>query len=243
MVIIIEIPKISVIIPTLNEEKYLDITLFHLTKQKPYEIIIGDSHSTDGTAAIAKKFGCRVVQAKKGSASMGRNAAARAARGNVLLFIDADTIVFPNIIDIVKKDFQNKKTVGWTCNIYAFSPVWKEHLLYNANNSLMEFLIKLAKKPHAPGIAMAVRTSVFMQAGGFDEKLKVMEDHDLAFRVGKMGKFVYSKKTCVYTSTRRINKWGEWGLLKKYSKYYVNYFTNKKRLYHADGKVQYEEIR
>jgi glycosyltransferase involved in cell wall biosynthesis len=236
--------KISVIIPTLNEEKYIGSTLFHVASQKPYEIIIGDSHSTDRTAAIAKKYGCKVVNAPRGSPSIGRNAAAKVAKGDVLLFVDADTIAFPNLLDTVRKDFAAPRTVGWTCNIFAFSPKWKEHLIYNANNNLMEFLIKLAKKPHAPGIVFAVRNSVFKELGGFDEKLKVMEDHDLAFRVGKKGTFIFSTKTCVYTSTRRMNKWGGWGLIKKYSKYYVSYFTNKKKLYHDIGSpVQYEEIR
>jgi len=235
--------RISVIIPTLNEEKYIETTLFHLVMQKPYEIIIGDSQSTDNTVKIAKTYGCKVVQCKKVSASIGRNAGGRAARGEILLFIDADTIVFPNLLATVAKDFKNKKTVGWTCNIYAFSPKWKEHLIYNASNNLVEFLIKYAKKPHAPGIVVAARKDAFVKVGGFDENLKVMEDHDFAMKIGKIGKFIFSKETCVFTSTRRMSKWGGWGLFKKYSKFYLSYFMNKKKFYNNTEKVEYDPIR
>ncbi|MBI4170143.1 MAG: glycosyltransferase [Candidatus Aenigmarchaeota archaeon] len=235
--------KISVIIPTLNEEKYLETTLFHIALQKPHEIIIGDSRSADKTTEIAKKYGCKVVSCSAGAASIGRNAAGRAAKGDVLLFIDADTIVFPNLLDIVDKDFRNRETAGWTCNIYAFSPKWKEHLIYNASNNLVEFLIKYAKKPHAPGIVIATSKGAFEKVGGFDENLKVMEDHDFAMKVGKIGNFIFSKETCVYTSTRRMNKWGGWGLFKRYSKIYLTYFMNKKKFYDNIDNVEYRPIR
>jgi glycosyltransferase involved in cell wall biosynthesis len=234
--------KISVVIPTLNEEKYLEMTLFHIVHQKPYEIIIGDSHSTDSTPKIAKKYGCKVAIAPRGSPAAGRNAAGKIAKGDVLLFMDADTIAFPNLLDTIRKDFKNKKIAGWTCNVFAFSPKWKEHLLYNASNNLIEFLIKYAKKPHAPGIVIACRKDIFSKIGGFDENLKVMEDHDFALKTGKHGDFRFSKETCVFTSTRRMNKWGGWGLIKRYSRLYVKYFTNRQKLY-KNIDIQYEPIR
>ena len=235
--------KISIVIPTLNECKYLETTLFHLKQLKPYEIIVADSHSTDNTIKIAKKYGCRVVQSRRGAASFGRNAGGWAAKGDVILFLDADSIVFPNILDTIKKDFHDKKVTGWTCTIYGFTPSWKEQILYNMSNNLIDFLIKYAKKPHAAGISIAVRRHVFNKVKGFDENLKVMEDHDFAKRVGNLGEFMFSKETCVYTSTRRMNKWGGLGLIKKYSKIYLKYMMNKKKFEENINKVQYEAIR
>jgi len=239
----LKVPRISVIIPALNEEKYIEATLFHIATQKPHEIIIADSHSTDNTLKIAKKYGCRIVQSPRGSASVGRNAGARAATGDVLLFIDADTLAYPNLISELSKDFQGAKTKGWTCPVYAFSPNWKEHLMYNAFNNLAEFLIKYAKKPHAAGIAVAARKDAYLQVGGFDENLKVMEDHDFALKLGKIGSFAFSKKTCVFTSTRRINKWGGWSLFARYSKIYISYMINKKKFMNSNKKMRYEPIR
>ncbi len=236
--------KISIVIPTLNEGKYIEPTLFHLKRLRPYEIIIADSHSEDDTVKIAKKYGCRIVYAKRGAASYGRNAGGKAARGDVILFIDADSIVFPNILEVMGNDFKNKKLAGWTCSIYGFTPSWKEQMIYNMSNNLIDFLTTYAKKPHAPGIAIGVRKAIFDKVGGFDENLKVMEDHDFALRVGKHGKFRFSKDTCVYTSTRRMKEWGGLGLIRKYSKIYVKYFLNKGKFKENNiEKIEYEAIR
>lgn len=232
--------KISVIIPTLNEEKYIDMTLFHISRQKPYEIIIGDSHSTDDTVKIAKKYGAKVVYAKKGAASLGRNAAAKAAKGDILLFLDADTIAYPNLLEVVEKDFSSKNIVGWTCRFYAFSPKREDHLFYITGSDLIEFLVKTIK-PHAAGFNIAVRRDIFETVNGFDESLKVMEDHDLAWRVSKHGKFKFSKETCVFTSARRINKWGIINLIGKYSAIYINYLIRNKNF--DTKKVRYEPVR
>ncbi|MBI4167512.1 MAG: glycosyltransferase [Candidatus Aenigmarchaeota archaeon] len=235
--------KISIVIPTLNEGKYIESTLFHVKRLKPYEIIVADSYSEDNTVEIAKKYGARVVYAKRGAASFGRNAGGHAAKGDIVLFLDADSIVFPNLLDVIKKDFKNRKVIGWTCTIYGFTPSWKEQIIYNMSNNLVDFLTTYAKRPHAPGIAIAVRKDIFEKVGGFDEKLKVMEDHDFAMKVGKFGMFKFSKKTCVYTSTRRMNKWGGLGLIKKYSKIYLKYFINKRKFERDIKKIQYEMIR
>lgn len=111
------------------------------------------------------------------------------------------------------------------------------------SNNLIDFLTTYVKKPHAPGIIVAVRKRAFGGVGGFDENLKVMEDHDFAMRVGKLGTFRFSKETCVYTSTRRMEKWGGLGLIRKYSKIYVKYFLNKKKFEKDIDKIQYEAIR
>ncbi|MCX6815958.1 MAG: glycosyltransferase [Candidatus Aenigmarchaeota archaeon] len=236
--------RISVVIPTLNEGKYIETTLFHLKQLKPYEIIVADSRSGDNTVKIAKKYGCRIVYAKRGAASFGRNAGGFVAKGDLILFLDADTIVFPNMLDVIKKDFKNKKLVGWTCSAYGFSPSWKEQIIYNMSNTLVNFLINYFKTPHAPGIAIAVRRKDFKRVNGFDENLKVMEDHDFAMRVGKFGKFKFSKETCVFTSTRRMDKWGGWNLIKRYSKVYVKFFLNRSKFRDTNmKKIEYEAIR
>jgi len=83
-------PKISIIIPTLNEEKYLPKLLESIKKQdfKDYEVIVADAGSTDNTKKIAKKFKARVV--KGGMPGPGRNRGAEAAKGELLFFFDSD---------------------------------------------------------------------------------------------------------------------------------------------------------
>jgi GT2 family glycosyltransferase len=192
---------------------------------------------------IAKKYKAHVAYARRGAASFGRNAGGKAAKGDIILFIDADTIVFPTLLETIKKDFKDKKVMGWTCSIYGFTPSWKEQVIYNMSNDLVSFLTNQLKKPHAPGIVIAVRRKAFNKVNGFDENLKVMEDHDFALRVGELGRFMFSKETCVYTSTRRMDKWGGLGLIKKYAKIYIKYFMDKRKFSKEIDKIQYEVIR
>jgi len=220
--------RISVIIPTLNEEKYIEATLFHIKNQKPLEMIVADSYSKDRTTKIAKRYGAKVVFEKRKNIAAARNAGARVAKGDILLFMDADSIAYPNLLETIKKDFsRDKKLVCWTCKIYAFSPLWKEHLLYDAFNRASQASVKI-KKPRTAGVVMAVRKSAFDKINGFDERVMVFEDFDLSSRIKKVGNFKYSAKTCVYTSARRINQWGFWGSLKKYLKMYFKKAVNDK---------------
>lgn len=221
--------QVSVIIPSFNEEKYLDATLYHIAAQKPYEIIVSDSYSTDRTVRIAKKYGARVVLVPRGNISRARNVGARAATGDIFLFLDADTITFPNLVATLQKDFRKRRIAGWTCSFYAFSPKVSDHLAYFSVNNFADIFAKVGKA-HAPGFVLAVRREVFEKLGGFDESLKAMEDHDLAMKVCKHGDFTFSRHTCVFTSARRLNRWGFWKILKKYSRIYVTYFLNKKKI-------------
>ena len=89
---------ISFIIPAYNEEQLLGRTLTALTAAaralaEPFEIIVVDDASTDRTAAIAREHGARVVSVAHRQISATRNAGARAATGEMFLFIDADTVV------------------------------------------------------------------------------------------------------------------------------------------------------
>jgi len=232
-------PKISVVIPTYNEEKYIGATLFHIKKQKPYEIIVADSYSKDKTVKIARDYGAKITYVKRKNAAVGRNAGAKVAKGDVLLFLDADTIAFDNLLEVVKKDFKDKKLVGWTCPIYAFSPNWKEHLIYHTLNTIIEFLIKVVKKPHCPGVIMVIKKEIFNIVGGFDENLTAMEDHDMALRTGKRGKYKFSKETCVFTSTRRLTSWGIRKMIKTYIKAYYPYYLKIKK----KQRIKYSSVR
>ena len=80
--------KTSLIIPCLNEEKYLPLLLDSIKKQnfKDYEIIIADAGSKDKTLEIAKKYDCRIIPG--GLPAKGRNEGAKIAKGELLFFCD-----------------------------------------------------------------------------------------------------------------------------------------------------------
>jgi glycosyltransferase involved in cell wall biosynthesis len=89
---------ISFIVPAYNEEALIGATLEAIHKSahsvfEPYEIIVADDHSTDTTAAIARSNGARVIELKRRQIAAARNAGAREAAGDKLIFVDADTVV------------------------------------------------------------------------------------------------------------------------------------------------------
>lgn len=93
---------ISVAIPARNEEKYLPATLAALIRARAFlagkggrllEILVVDNDSTDQTAQIASASGARVIHEPEHNIAAVRNAGAKAASGEVLVFLDADTLV------------------------------------------------------------------------------------------------------------------------------------------------------
>jgi glycosyltransferase involved in cell wall biosynthesis len=96
-------PVISIIIPAHNEEALLGATLEALRAaiagvDEPHEIVVVDDCSTDHTAEIARAHGARVVRADVHQIAAARNAGARAAAGEIFIFVDADTIVAAPIL-------------------------------------------------------------------------------------------------------------------------------------------------
>ena len=99
---------ISIITPTLNEEEFLPKLLKSIKKQKfkDYEIIVADAGSVDKTRKIAKKLGSGVV--KGGLPAVGRNEGAKAAKGELLLFLDADVILPEKFLEKAIREFEKR---------------------------------------------------------------------------------------------------------------------------------------
>ncbi len=205
---------LSIIIPTLNEEKHLPLLLDSIKKQnfKDYEVIVADYSSKDKTLEIAKKYKCRIVPG--GIPAQARNKGAKTAKGDLLLFLDADVILPEKIFKRALKEFKKRKLKIAT---FFLLPSEKDKLstfffsfFYNLPIFFFEKIL-----PHA-AMAILIDKKLFNKLGGFDEKIKLAEDHDLARRAGKLGKYGILKSSKVYVSDRRFKKEG-W--LKTYSKY------------------------
>jgi cellulose synthase/poly-beta-1,6-N-acetylglucosamine synthase-like glycosyltransferase len=232
---------VSIIIPTLNEEKCIESTLKAIKNQDykgKYEIIVADGMSKDNTIKIAKKYTDKIVLVEKKGAGAGRNAGAKIARGEILLFIDADTIILFNTLSEIVKPFKKKKVIGATCPIVPLSPKARDFVLYWLFNQFVKTSIK-SKIPQIAGICCAYRKSSFEEIGGFDESLKVFEDIDLSKRISKLGEIVFVEKTFVITSMRRIEAWGRTKAARKYITFYLNYILTGKSI----GVDKYRPIR
>ena len=100
---------ISIVIPAFNEEYYLPKLLDSIKRQtyKNYEIIVADADSKDKTRQIAKKHGCSIV--KGGMPAAGRNSGAKSAKGDILLFLDADVQFDENFLKNAADEFEGRK--------------------------------------------------------------------------------------------------------------------------------------
>jgi len=204
---------LSIIIPALNEEKQLPVLLAQIKKQdlSDYEIIVADAGSKDKTKKIARSFGCVVV--KGGLPAKGRNEGAKIARGDIFLFMDADNTYLPNhFLKTLLKEFKRRKLGVASFPIYPDGN-WFDKVAYFLYNFWTEF--SQGFLAHATN-SVLIKRDVFEKINGFDEEIKIGEDHDLARRASKIAPFGYIKTKPVLTSVRRFEKDGR---LKTYSKY------------------------
>lgn len=204
---------ISVIIPTINEEKHLPILLSQLKKQtfKNYEIIVSDGGSKDKTVEIARNFGCIIT--KGGTVAEGRNGGAKIAKGDLLLFTDADNIFLSeDFLEKAVREFE-KRNLGVASFPIFPKGNWLDKIVY----SLYNLWTKISQNflPHATNTIL-VKKEVFEKVGGFDEEITIGEDHDFARRAGKISKFGFIETKPIITSARRIEREGR---LKLYTKY------------------------
>jgi len=203
----LEKTRISAVIPTFMEERYIASLLSRLAKIEPkIEIIVVDSVSQDKTAKIAKHFTEKVYQIKERGIAKARNHGASHASGSLLLFLDTDVKLSTDFADKLYETFKDAKVVGATCHIMPEHGTFLEKAFFRFYNILLQATSKF--KPHSRGEFLAVRKREFMRVGGFDESLPCLEDHDLAHRLSRFGKFVFIKDLTVYESMRRFRKTG-----------------------------------
>lgn len=206
---------LSIIIPTLNEEKYLPLLLDSIKKQdfNDYEIIVADAGSKDKTIEIAKSFGCILVSG--GLPAKGRNNGAKVARGDTLFFIDADTILSDNFFEKSLEEFNLRKM---DIASFCLHPFPKQKLSYFLVNTFYNKMIVALEdiSPHS-AVGILVKKSLFEKLNGYDETIKLAEDHDLSRRA-KKDKVGIIRSAEILVSDRR---WRTDGWVKTGAKYFL----------------------
>ena len=152
-------PELSCIIITKNEEKYLPKLLKSLKNQsyKNFEVIVADFNSKDNTRKIAKKYGCKIVLG--GRASKARNNGTKVARGKYFLFLDADSRLPKEFIEINLREFiKSGKGVG-TVKVKPDS----NKLIYTVFYKIYDIWVKSLSKitPHSAGCSIFTTKKVF----------------------------------------------------------------------------------
>ncbi len=194
---------ISFIIPAHNEEQLLGRTLAALQAAASsaglggrHEIIVVDDDSGDSTAAIARATGARVVSVAHRQISRVRNAGARVATGDLLIFIDADTVVDANTLSATLAAIR-AGAVGGGALLRFDGPL----PLFAKG---VEALMRVAMRVHrlAAGAYIFCTRQAFDAVGGFDETLYVTEELTMSRALRRAGRFVILRES-VLTSGRK----------------------------------------
>ncbi len=211
---------ISIIIPTFNEEKYIGQTLDSAMNQdyKEYEIIVVDNCSKDRTATISRKYAKNVLITKS-NVAQARNIGAKRAKGEILLFLDADTIINKNFLKEVACRFENNDIIGLYPRVKTEGKLG-DKIAYSLSFELIRVLSKLGH-PLYPTMCVAYRKKEFEKAGGFEETFITGEDIILTKRIKEYGKCVVEKDLTVYTSPRRSSKMGALSFMRFH---FINFF-------------------
>jgi len=194
--------NISVIVPVLNEEKSIVATLRALRTLAPYEIIIVDGGSTDQTWTIAEQQGVSVTSSERGRARQ-MNRGAHQARGDVLLFLHADTRLPISAFADINAALADPRYVGGRFDVELDGAHWLLPLVAR----LISYRSRITKVGTGDQ-ALFVRRDVFMRMGGFPD-IPLMED--IAFCRGlKKNGAVSCLRSRVITSARRWETDGVW---------------------------------
>ncbi|TMA58639.1 MAG: glycosyltransferase [Deltaproteobacteria bacterium] len=192
---------ISVVIPAHDEERYVGRTLATLRAATPFEVLVVANACRDRTADVARAAGAAVLRTSVRGVSHARNLGARASRGELLLFLDADTTLAPGALDAIAAAVPARADYG-TCRIRSD----RTTLAATLTTTLLAWGHRLAGT--SLGVLFCAR-SLFDRSGGFDEDLHAGEDNDLNARFHRAGaRRIYLGGINAYTSMRRFERLG-----------------------------------
>ncbi len=219
---------LSIIIPTLNEEDYLPLLLESIKKQNftgDLEIIVADADSVDKTVEIAKSYGCKITAG--GLPAKGRNQGAEIARGDLFLFLDAETLLPEKFLEKIILKFKERNLDVAGCGLEPIEIEWVPKiifpkffydLLYNWPAKFLENAL-----PFASSLILVKKEIHWQLKGGFDEGIKIAEDHNYVRSAAKISKFGFLGSFKLPFFSRRCQKQG---ILKTFLKYlFCNFFN------------------
>lgn len=202
------------VIPAYNEAEYLPRLLNTLDEARArlggdrVEIIVANNGSTDATAEIAAERGCSVVNVERRAIAAARNGGARAARGDVLCFVDADIQVHPDTLTAIDRCMQTGHygggAAGW--RMERSSPGLRCTL------AIVRFLTWIGG---VNGGVVFCRKDIFEAVGGYNESKKAAEDleffRSMRREARKRGlKIKWTTRTPAIVSTRKFDRHGDW---------------------------------
>lgn len=204
--------EVSFCIPAHNEQRLIGATVAALVEagrslRLEHEVIVACDACTDGTAESARRAGATAVEIDRRQISAARNAAAGAARGTLLIFVDADTIA---PVEAVREAVEAMRAGavggGAPARFEGQVPVYARMLLPLVNGMAR-------RMKFAGGCFFFCKREALHEAGGWDEQLFASEEVALARRLGKLGRFAIVQ-TPVVTSGRKLRHHSAWEIVR-----------------------------
>jgi glycosyltransferase involved in cell wall biosynthesis len=215
-------PVISIIVPVYFEEKIIADTLSTypagLLEKYNAELIVTDGGSTDDTIRIASQFTDKIVvhnEERRQTIAEGRNKGAEEAKGEVLVFINGDTLpadpelFFKRIEYWFQQNSKDGRSIALACpvSIRDSEKLFKDSVFYFLHNTYVQML-NFIGMGMGRGECQIVLAEYFKKVGGYNSALTAGEDFDLFRRLAKIGKIKFAKDILVYESPRRFRKYG-----------------------------------
>lgn len=215
--------RFSVVIPAHNEEKYIgrclkSIILASGEVSDKVEMIVVANRCTDRTAAIAKRLGAKVINNSDKCISSIRNAGVRCSSGQIVVTIDADSIMHKTALAEIKELLRSGEYIGGGA-IPMFDRMSLGIAVSGAYVAFNLLPVMMKSGGFLSGTMFWFRRRDFDRIGGFDESLVSLEDMDFAKRLKALSKrygkkYGTLKKGVVLTSSRKFDEFGDWYLLK-----------------------------
>ena len=207
-------PRFSIIIPAYNEVRLLPRLLDSIKVaadkygRDEVEVIVADNLSTDSTREIAESMGCTVVQVEKRRIAAARNGGARAAKGAVLCFIDADSALHPDTFLKIDEAMNDDRFIVGATGVYLERRSLGLLLTYAAMLPAL-FIMKMDT-----GVVFCRRED-FDAVGGYNEDLFIAEDVAFLYSIKQRGaksgrRFVRLSGVKALGSTRKFDENGDW---------------------------------
>ena len=213
----------SVVIPTLNEENFLPNLLESLVRQtdKNFDVTVVDGSSKDKTVKVAKSFARRlpklqVIVSEKASLPLQRNMGAAATKGSWLVFVDADSVLFPHFIERITQFIEEKKPSLFTTWLRPDSDTPGDANIALLGNLIFEMALT-THRPLPSGPMTVVTREAFDYVGGYNERHAFNEDVDFSIRVMKAHFPVDVIPETLYVwSLRRLRHQGTLKMIQQY---------------------------
>jgi len=208
--------RFSVIIPAYNEEQYLPRLLksIEIAREKysggrdQIEVVVADNDSTDRTAEVAAAHGARVVHVAKRRIGAARNGGARAASGEILCFVDADSAIHPQTFDAIDRAMKTGKYV------WGVTGATMERMSFPLFITYWMFLPMVLLTGLDIGLSFCRRED-FAAVGGYDESRLYAEDVKFPWALKRLGRTsgqrtVRLPQVKALGCTRKFDQFGDW---------------------------------